>query len=67
MNMAQYGRIEIHLADLLEKSGLSKNKLCHRAEMQRTQINGEYYGAAEPPVRCGESHLSGLTEPLRSL
>ena len=35
-------------------------------------INGiaydpEYYGAAEPPVRCGESHLSGLTEPLRSL
>ena len=26
----------------------------------------EYYGAAEPPVRCGESHLSGLTEPLRS-
>lgn len=27
----------------------------------------EYYGAAEPLVRCGESHLSGLTEPLRSL
>ena len=24
---------------------------------------GEYYSAAEPPVRCGESHLSGLTEP----
>lgn len=24
----------------------------------------EYYGAAEPPVRCGVSHLSGLTEPL---
>ena len=23
----------------------------------------DYYGAAEPPVRCGESHLSGLTEP----
>lgn len=30
-------------------------------------ILNEYYGAAEPPVRCGESHLSGLTEPLRSL
>lgn len=29
----------------------------------RKQILGEYYGAAEPPVRCGESHLSGLTEP----
>ena len=26
--------------------------------------SGEYYGTAEPPVRCGESHLSGLTEPL---
>ena len=24
------------------------------------QIPAEYYGAAEPPVRCGESHLSGL-------
>ena len=23
----------------------------------------EYYGTAEPPVRCGESHLSGLMEP----
>ena len=59
MNMAQYGRIEIHLADLLEKSGLSKNKLCHRAEMQRTQINGYCNntisliipGISEPPVR----------------
>ena len=30
-------------------------------------VLSEYYGAAEPPVRCGESHLSGLTEPLRSL
>ena len=26
-------------------------------------LQSEYYGAAEPPVRCGESHLSGLTEP----
>lgn len=32
-----------------------------------SQRYSEYYGAAEPPVRCGESHLSGLTEPLRSL
>ena len=23
----------------------------------------EYSGAAKPPVRCGGSHLSGLTEP----
>ena len=27
------------------------------------EASTEYYGAAEPPVRCGESHLSGLTEP----
>ena len=27
------------------------------------KLGDEYYGAAEPPVRCGESHLSGLTEP----
>ena len=27
------------------------------------ELDIEYYGAAEPPVRCGESHLSGLTEP----
>ena len=37
-------------------------------EKHRSQsLPDEYYGAAEPPVRCGESHLSGLTEPLRSL
>ena len=27
-------------------------------------IDFEYSRAAEPPVRCGESHLSGLAEPL---
>ncbi len=27
------------------------------------RIKIEYYGAAEPPVRRGVSHLSGLTEP----
>ena len=32
------------------------------AEKKIHELN-EYYGAAEPPVRCGESHLSGLTEP----
>ena len=26
-------------------------------------VSDEYYVAAEPPVRCGESHLSGQTEP----
>lgn len=37
--MEQYGTIRIHLDDLLRQSGLSKNKLSHRAEMQRSQIN----------------------------
>ena len=31
--------------------------------MAQYTFRAEYYGAAEPPVRCGESHLSGLTEP----
>ncbi|MBR6595736.1 MAG: helix-turn-helix transcriptional regulator [Oscillospiraceae bacterium] len=37
--MAEYGAIRIKLDELIEKSGISKNKLSHRAEMQRTQIN----------------------------
>lgn len=27
------------------------------------KMTPDYYGAAEPPVRCGVSHLSGPTEP----
>lgn len=34
-----YGHIHIKLAELIEERGLSKNKLSHRAEMQRSQIN----------------------------
>ena len=37
--MDNNGTIHIKLDELLEKSGISKNKLSHRAEMQRTQIN----------------------------
>ena len=37
-----------------------RREVCEQEELQKV----EYYGAAEPPVRCGESHLSGLTEPL---
>lgn len=37
--MEQYGTIHIRLDELIEKAGLSKNKLSHRAEMQRSQIN----------------------------
>ncbi len=37
--MREYGRINIKLDKLIKESGISKNKLSHRAEMQRTQIN----------------------------
>ena len=37
--MSQYGKIRINLDELIKKKGISKNKLSHRAEMQRTQIN----------------------------
>ena len=37
--MEEYGTIRIKLDELIAKSGISKNKLSHRAEMQRTQIN----------------------------
>jgi len=35
----EYGTIRIKLEELLENEGMSKNKLSHKAEMQRTQIN----------------------------
>ena len=37
--LKKYGTIKIHLVKLLKERGLSKNKLSHRAEMLRTQIN----------------------------
>lgn len=37
--MEPYGTIKIHLNELIKKRGISKNKLSHRAEMQRSQIN----------------------------
>ena len=37
--MEQYGKIVIKLDELIKKKGISKNKLSHKAEMQRTQIN----------------------------
>ena len=37
--MARYGKIRIKLDELPKKSGMSKNKLSQRAEMQRTQLN----------------------------
>ena len=37
--MDQFGTIKIKLNILLKTSGISKNQLSQRAEMQRTQLN----------------------------
>lgn len=37
--MENNGSIVIKLDQLLKEKGMSKNKLSHRAEMERTQIN----------------------------
>ena len=37
--MEEYGTIRIKLDELIVKAGISKNKLSHKAEMQRTQNN----------------------------
>ncbi|MEZ3516883.1 MAG: helix-turn-helix transcriptional regulator [Lachnospiraceae bacterium] len=38
--MNQNGRIQINLGRLLNESGLSRNKFCQKAEIQRSQLNG---------------------------
>lgn len=35
----KYGKIIIHLDELLADSGLSKNKFAQKAELERTQLN----------------------------
>ncbi len=35
----EYGTVRIRLEELIQREGISKNKLSHRAEMQRSQIN----------------------------
>lgn len=34
-----FGYIKIKVNELIKEKGISKNKLTHRAEMQRTQLN----------------------------
>ena len=63
--------------EIISKEGYNGSVASLRMFMQKEQLRRineqevnsdyqpEYYGAAEPPVRCGESHLSGLTEPPR--
>ena len=37
--MERYGKIIINVDEVLKKTGMSKNKFCQRAELQRTQLN----------------------------
>lgn len=37
--MSEYGTLRIKLDELLAKSGMSKTKLCYRADMLRSQVN----------------------------
>lgn len=37
--MDEYGTVRIKLDELIKQTGISKNKLSHKAEMQRSQIN----------------------------
>ncbi|MCD8346709.1 MAG: helix-turn-helix transcriptional regulator [Lachnospiraceae bacterium] len=39
MEETKYGTIKIHLNELIKERQISKSRLSHRAEMQRTQIN----------------------------
>lgn len=39
MQEHDFGYIKIKVNELIEEKGISKNKLAHRAEMQRTQLN----------------------------
>ena len=47
----------------LERNLIQEDLAEATGSCSRTIVRIEYYGAAEPPVRCDESHLSGLTEP----
>ena len=42
MTNNEYGFIKIKLKNILEDKSLSRNKLSHKAEMQKSQINAYY-------------------------
>lgn len=36
---SDFGRVKLHIDEMLTKKGFSKNKFAQKAEMQRTQLN----------------------------
>ena len=56
--------LNLYKIDEIRPSTLARYKTLYRKHISPVLGKIDYYGAAEPPVRCGVSHLSGLTEPL---
>ena len=64
--MMQQARINRKISELKQKLTYDsdiKKKVAEACLNDIELILNEYYVAAEPPVRCGESHHSGQTEP----
>lgn len=36
---SEFGKVRLHVEDMLKKRNFSKNKFAQKAEMQRTQLN----------------------------
>ena len=62
MEEYNYGHIKINLEALLKERGMSKNKLAHRAEMQRIQLS--WQGSALPSI-VGSRTCSNLCQRKR--
>ena len=73
----EFGNLEFAVEDLIEKKGLSKNKVAFRAEMQRTQLNNYINGSVRRldtavlcrlchALDCDISDLVRYTSPKKS-
>ncbi len=47
MTDSEFGTVEVHLKELMEKRKISLSKLSFRAEMQRTQLKHYYDGSIQ--------------------
>lgn len=39
MNNSEYGKLELHIEELLKKNGISKNTLCKTMDIPRSNLN----------------------------
>lgn len=54
----QYGYIAVRLTEVMEQRGMSKNKLIHRAELERTQLSGTEQWSLY--IDCGLTLFKGI-------